>query len=626
MAHLKALIGVGLALAIGVLSTEVSAQGGRFDRRFVFGDSLSDTGNVSTLTGGAIPGSNYFQGRYSNGLNWVDRFSTRQALDVDFLLGNTVAASTDTFNFAYGGATTGSETLSLTTGTPPGMLAQVSSYLSYLSAGRIARPTADSVFVLWGSTNDYGAWITNQTVSASAIVAQTVGNIETAVRNLNAVGARTFLIVNQPDQRLIPSSSSLTAAQFAQIGQVDAAHNALLVQTAQRLQSQLGVRIIHVDVAALYADLIANPRAYGFVNTGNCITSLGVATGLCPNDAAAAQTVFWDSNHPTTATHLLISRFISGSTVTTLSGASSIAAQPQVAMLTNDLLRRSALDPAGMPGGTVLETSSGRLFLVGGYTDGSRDPRTDQSGFDYHVSTGVFGAAHSLSDTLRIGGYLAYGNGSASLDAAAGSVDVNSYGLGAFIGYRNGPLRLIGDVGAFYNDFDIRRASGFDPFPTARGDTKGLTWVLGAEAGYVQRMSGFDIGPFGSLRYASMHVDGYAETGTRVLDLQVGNQKADSLVAAIGGEVSMLLEPDLRPTLKLAYEYELLDDDRSVRASFANGFLLTGNPGVGRRGALAVSLGVTADLASGIKGSLAYQGRFGGGDAHGVLARVAVPF
>src|SRR5215475_11575436 len=62
----------------------------------VFGDSLSDTGNLFAATFGAVPPSPpYFQGRFSNGPVWVDALARKLTLPVE--------------NFAIGGALTGHE-------------------------------------------------------------------------------------------------------------------------------------------------------------------------------------------------------------------------------------------------------------------------------------------------------------------------------------------------------------------------------------------------------------------------------------------------------------------------------------------------------------------------------------
>ena len=46
----------------------------------VFGDSLSDVGNLSDISGGIYPGPYYFNGRVSNGTLWAEHFSTALGL------------------------------------------------------------------------------------------------------------------------------------------------------------------------------------------------------------------------------------------------------------------------------------------------------------------------------------------------------------------------------------------------------------------------------------------------------------------------------------------------------------------------------------------------------------------
>ena len=59
-----------------LMAGTASAQARPFTHLFVFGDSLSDSGNISALTGGLIPASPpYFNGRFSNGPIWVEHLA-----------------------------------------------------------------------------------------------------------------------------------------------------------------------------------------------------------------------------------------------------------------------------------------------------------------------------------------------------------------------------------------------------------------------------------------------------------------------------------------------------------------------------------------------------------------------
>ena len=89
-------------LVLGLSLVPVLAAAGPLREVVVFGDSLSDSGNVFVATEAvlaeAIPVSPpYFQGRFSNGPVWVDILAEKLGLQLrPFLQGGT--------NFAFGGA------------------------------------------------------------------------------------------------------------------------------------------------------------------------------------------------------------------------------------------------------------------------------------------------------------------------------------------------------------------------------------------------------------------------------------------------------------------------------------------------------------------------------------------
>lgn len=93
-------------LAIAAWSGRVSAESDRpIAGLWIFGDSLSDTGNLSYLTFGFEPPSppNY-KGRFSNGPLWIEGLAQRLGLAMDFATPSAIDPLAN--NQAIGGAFT----------------------------------------------------------------------------------------------------------------------------------------------------------------------------------------------------------------------------------------------------------------------------------------------------------------------------------------------------------------------------------------------------------------------------------------------------------------------------------------------------------------------------------------
>ncbi len=120
-----------LFLSVALLAMTSIASAGAYSNVFVYGDSLSDLGNIYAVTGGTIPQSPpYYMGRFSNG-----------PLAAEYLA-NTL--HTPLTSFAWGGATTGignsgdgGTQTSLGAFGLPGMLPQVAGITGFGSAVRI---------------------------------------------------------------------------------------------------------------------------------------------------------------------------------------------------------------------------------------------------------------------------------------------------------------------------------------------------------------------------------------------------------------------------------------------------------------------------------------------------------
>jgi phospholipase/lecithinase/hemolysin len=287
---------VGFFLLSIIFPLKVSAQ--NYDEIYIFGDSLSDTGNVFNITKGAIPPSQtYFNGRFSNGPVWVEYLASD--------LGLTFNPKT---NFAYGGATTGSKNIGISG--LPGLQQQIN---SFTSANPSVNPNA--LYIIWAGLNDYVdnffVNIPDSTPSVTQVINQAVYNLSASLTSLAAVGAKNIMVVNLPDLGKFPVAGNNNQVS-ALISTSINIHNSSLTTNFNFLSHQLSpdINIIPLDVNSLVNKIIADPGEFGFTNvTESCIGNLSVIPiNISPQSVVCTpdKFLFWDQVHPTTATHQII--------------------------------------------------------------------------------------------------------------------------------------------------------------------------------------------------------------------------------------------------------------------------------------------------------------------------------
>ncbi|MEP0856971.1 SGNH/GDSL hydrolase family protein [Trichocoleus sp. DQ-U1] len=294
----KQILATGFVLFSFLLPLKAVAAS--FDRIYVFGDSLSDTGNVSNLTGGFSPQSPpYYQGRFSNGPIWVDALANKLGLApalVTELAGG--ANSSNGINFAFGGATSGTKNVA---GPLPGLQTEIDFFKSGLA---VTKQPADSeaLYIVWAGGNDYlGGGVTDPT--------EPVKNISAAVTSLFKIGARNFLVANLPDLGKAPVGLSGGIAVSNGLNQLTEFHNSGLSYSLGELSKSLdGIKLKSLDINSLFNNVIANKEKFGFTNvTDSCLTNYegpqDSTYDICDNPDSY---LFWDNIHPTAAGHKLV--------------------------------------------------------------------------------------------------------------------------------------------------------------------------------------------------------------------------------------------------------------------------------------------------------------------------------
>ncbi|MBB6249812.1 autotransporter domain-containing protein [Nitrospirillum iridis] len=611
------------AMAVAMMTSFVgfttTAQAQQYSAGIVFGDSLSDTGNLVPL--GLAPPAPYYNGRFSNGLLWDEK--------VGALLGGVPFKS-----YAYGGARSTAER-------PIDFLNQISAFLA-------AKPTITSnqLYSLWIGANDYFQYATSgSTVDAATEAASVVGNIGTGASKLIAAGARTMLIFNLPNLGNTPSISAQGASAALQANQLTAIHNADVLALTKSLNGTSGARVILVDVNTIFSMIQANPSAYGITDaTHSCLLG-GKATGYCT--ASNINTMlFWDDVHPTTTGHTLVAEYVAGTLTTVLQAPQAAVAATQLGFIADDGITgsvrarlngiRSGTPVAGVGGGMGTGTETGRdgrvgIFLYGNYGTGDRDAITGQMGYSYNSYTGAAGIDYKVSDTVTTGLALGYGDNRLNFQNGFGKDELHAYNLMAYATAQMGAFYADGMLSYGYDEFtQMRRQTGFAPQPWGNAAPSGNTYGASLSGGYTVNLGGLSFGPTAGFRYARASIHGYTEKDAGALALTVPDFDAESLRGQVGAQAAVPFvvgDVVVAPQVQVGLQHEFLNSGRVFQATLAGGQVAETNAGAGKRTAF-VGGGGLAIQGNTVSFAVSYQGTFDNGDRtdHAVMGHLRVGF
>lgn len=337
------IVGCGLALSI-----PASAAAGPYTGIYVFGDSLSDSGNVFAATtanpinpivlGAATPLSPpYFFGRFSNGPTYADVLATSlglaqspHGLNPSLAPGPGVPFPLGT-NYAWGGANTGPAVLpvpglnvpSIYRSTLPGpneLPSQLQIFGAALQgAGTGADP--DALYVLWGGGNDLRDAVkyardnpATAFADGEAVVSAAIDNLQGALQTLDVYGAQHVLVPNVPDVGVSPETVdwdtnplysnplfSLTAYATALTGNFN-------VRLEEMLDDFQGLSIMQFDSYGLFNDILDDPSTYDITDIHNPCLTTGELSIFIGGTACTSpdELVFWDNHHPTARVHAIL--------------------------------------------------------------------------------------------------------------------------------------------------------------------------------------------------------------------------------------------------------------------------------------------------------------------------------
>jgi len=585
---------VGAIAAALLFSTAASATD--FSRVVVFGDSLSDAGNLSLSQGSPTP------------LRFTTNPGKTAAELVAAGLGSPIQASllggTD---YAFGGA-------GVVQGVAP-VPTLPQQFQMYLAANG-GHADSSALYQVWGGANDI-FYLTGTTTDPNSLAAGTVKAATTELGllgQLQASGARYVVVYNLPNIGKTPEAMAGGAAASAGATQLSVLFNGTLNTGLAQLSGQ-GLNVIPVNTYALLNEVIANPAAYGFSNVttpacnGSSVQCGPQGSGLPYSYAPGTDQsyLFADGVHPTTATHAMLAQIV----------LSELAAPGQISLLGEAPLAASTAQTRAIRNEMLADGngSDTRAFVNVDYArqrfDGqANSPKTTSNNVNLTLGVDV-----RAGDNLSAGIALGVGQHTADFTGGGGYKLQDVSGLGYVTWHQGG-----GYVGGYadfgqsnFSDIDRRIAIGAAS-RSETGKADGSHLGAGLTGGWWLDLGSVRTGPFANLEWQTIKVNGYNEDGNDSTAMWFGRQQRNALIGTLGWRVQGHWQAGstmLAPYAEIAWNHDSKADARDITTglnSMNGSFALAGYMPDKTWGT--ADLGLSAQFNSRFSGWVGYSGRF----------------
>ena len=571
------------------IASGASAQS--FSNVVVFGDSLSDSGNIAPTR--SLPEGNSFT---------TNPDPVAAEIVADAFGANPKPSSARGPNFAWGGAcmnAASDQPCAMEYSAVPHVATQISSHLT----SRSNRADPNALYMIWGGANDIEQSITQRFTqnlaglanpqTRAATTALVLGAIQTdtiAAATANAThivrlkqaGARNIVVYNMPDIGLTPAAAAAEASipNFRAIASgMSNAYNQVLYGGLRASEDG----IVPINVVGLFGEVAGDPGTYGITNPPpmTACTSPSVSAVACVPEGTVPAGVtlptwapgnnrnhlFADARHPSGVGH----EMIANATLATLAAPLqvSLAAEggTDLANVHRSVTSAASLSDMGMQG----EEGAWRPYasVRTGRNEVGNLPRL--GGAKANLSTITMGT-NSRGQSGPIWG-VALSIGEHTTEVAQASVDSNAM-IGSLNGIwtNEGCMYVSGSLSIGTVAVDVNR---FIQLGTAtrqeQGSTEFVQTGFDMDIGCLTRKeNGSSSGPFAGISWLDQNVDAYQEAGMRSTAMEFSEFNRDSLVLRVG----YLLERNIRDDtgnqrlyMRAMYEDETQDEAINVTAA-----------------------------------------------------------
>ena len=562
------------------LFMESIASAVTFSNLYVFGDSLSDSGQFPDIFAGlpSLRATNRIDSTdptSETGMVWSQCLSRFLGLG-ELLPSTPLLGGPSGNNYAVLGLRSNDILASITE--PNGSVVGFASRDGYL----IEYPQADphALYVVWGGGDDLRdirdvRATGGDPVSLVTDSQRAADNIMAGIDALHLAGARYILVPNMPGIGDIPESHILGDPAYVNAGN-DAA-NAFNDRLLARLNAS-GANVIQVDVNSLFREFLNDPAAFGFSTEDHRIvafdstafTQVPAAEGLNGANSQSPDPsgyIFFDGIHPTTYAAEIPAMYYQS--ILVAPGQVSILAEMPLYLARGHL---NGIENHLKAMHSTLQNGKFVPFVNGGYTYLDVDNTDDTPGYEnghYSLTTGL---SYRFSENLLTGLALGHHTAGVDYDDDLGDFDFDGIFLSLLsrCQYSDLILDVIGTVADLdYNDINRKVRLG-PALRTHKGDTGGDYYAVKMFLKLdLFNHKGFTMGPIASINYQRVCVDGFRENGSLSTSMNFYDQVRRSLLGGVGMFIAYDTQTffgHLQFYNNVAYEKEFKDDKRYVHA------------------------------------------------------------
>lgn len=239
------------------------------------------------------------------------------------------------------------------------------------------------------------------------------------------------------------------------------------------------------------------------------------------------------------------------------------------------------------------------------YGKSKLDDTSKSEGFDADSAGVAFGIEKMVKDDVKVG--VGYAYTQTDIDGFLRKTDVDAHNLMVYSEYKPADWYVNGILSYGWADYSENKyVLGNKVKADYDADTIGLQVM----SGYDMMVKDVNVTPEAGLRYLHISQDSYTDTAGQ----KVSASDSDIVTAVIGAKAGkdFVLENgmNLRPEARLAFTYDIVNDDANSSVTLANGSSYQVEGEALDEFGVEFGLGLTADVNDKVELSVGYEGKF----------------